>query len=197
MKTLSTITNDKPTKLFRNQKAWATWLAKNHEKSTGIWLRFAKKGAGLTSVTYDEALDVALCYGWIDGQAKSESEQSYLQKFTPRGRRSIWSKRNVGKAETLIENETMQAAGLSEIERAKADGRWDAAYDSPKNASVPDDLRTALNKNKRAMSFFETLTGRNKYAILFRIQTAKKPETRARRIREFVEMLEHGETLYS
>jgi uncharacterized protein YdeI (YjbR/CyaY-like superfamily) len=143
-----------------------------------------------------EALHVALCFGWIDGQAKSLDETHYLQRFTPRRARSIWSKRNVKFARELIESGRMQPAGLREVERAKADGRWDAAYDAPSTATVPDDLRAALDASPRAAEFFETLKGQNRYAILHRVQTAKKPETRARRIATFVAMLERGETLY-
>lgn len=196
MKTESPPIDGKPIKLFRSKKTWSAWLEKNHAASSGVWLRLGKKGSGVKSVSRDEALDAALCYGWIDGQAKSEGEESWLQKFTPRSKRSIWSKINREKVQALIESGEMRPAGLVEIERAKADGRWDAAYDSPKNATVPDDLQAALNKNKKAKSFFETLSGRNRFAILFRIQTAKKAETRAKRIREFVEMLARGEKLY-
>lgn len=174
MKSKSLFTDEKPILVFRGKKAWAVWLEKNHATSPGVWLRLAKKASGLKSVSYDEALAVALCYGWIDGQAKSEGEIHWLQKFTPRSKRSIWSKRNREKVLTLIESGEMQPAGLSEIERARKDGRWDAAYDSPSRITVPGDLQTALDKNRRAKSFFETLDSRNRFAILFRIHTAKK-----------------------
>jgi uncharacterized protein YdeI (YjbR/CyaY-like superfamily) len=187
---------DALTLLFRNQKAWAAWLAKNHGKSFGVRLRLAKKASGLQSVSHSEALEVALCYGWIDGQTKSADENAWLQKFTPRTKKSIWSKINRQKALALIEAGQMKAAGLEEIERAKKDGRWDAAYDSPRAATVPDDLQTALEGNAPAKAFFSTLSGQNRYAILFRIQTAKKADTRARRIQQFIEMLAKNETLH-
>ena len=186
---------DAPTLVFQNQKAWAAWLAKNHGKSFGVWLRMAKKASGLQSVSHSEALEAALCYGWIDGQTKSADENAWLQKFTPRTKKSIWSKINRQKALALIEAGQMKLAGLEEIERAKKDGRWDAAYDSPRAATVPDDLQAALEGNARAKAFFTTLSGQNRYAILFRIQTAKKADTRARRIQQFIEMLAKNETL--
>jgi uncharacterized protein YdeI (YjbR/CyaY-like superfamily) len=161
-----------------------------------VWIKFARKGSGVASVTYMEALHAALCFGWIDGQARGVDEASYVQRFTPRRARSIWSKRNREFATALIESGRMQPAGLREVERAKADGRWDAAYDAPSTATVPDDLRAALDASPRAAAFFETLKGQNRYAILHRVQTAKKPETRARRIATFVAMLERGETIH-
>lgn len=181
---------------FSDQNAWEKWLKSNHCKSSGIWMKLAKKDSGTPSITYAEAIEVALCYGWIDGQKQSHSAEAWLQKFTPRGRRSIWSKINREKALALLESGRMQPAGLAEIERAKRDGRWKQAYDSPKNAAMPSDLQAALNKNQRAKAFFATLEGRNRYAILWRVQTAKKPETRAKRIALFVEMLERGEKLH-
>ena len=156
----------------------------------------AKKDSGLTSVSRNDALDGALCYGWIDGQARSEGEKTWLQKYTPRTKRSIWSKINRDKVNALIESGDMRPAGLAEIERAKADGRWDAAYDSSKTITVPDDLQAAFGKNKKAKKFFETLDSRNRYAVLFRIHNAKKAETREKRIREFVAMLARGEKIY-
>jgi uncharacterized protein YdeI (YjbR/CyaY-like superfamily) len=190
------VTRDFPTLDFQDPRAWAAWLAKNYGKSAGVWLRMAKKASGLKSVTHSEALEVALCYGWIDGQAKSGDENTWVQKFTPRGKTSIWSKINCAKALALIEAGKMKPAGLAEIERAKEDGRWDRAYDSPRAASVPEDLQAALDGNARAKAFFATLNGQNRYAVLFRIQTAKKAETRARRIQQFVEMLARGEKIY-
>lgn len=181
---------------FSDQKAWEKWLKTNHLTSSGIWMKLAKKASGTPSITYPEAIDAALCYGWIDGQKQSHSAEAWLQKFTPRGRRSIWSKINREKALALIENGRMQPAGLTEIERARQDGRWEQAYDSPQNAEMPPDLRAALNKNSRAKAFFATLEGRNRYAILWRVQTAKKAETRSKRIALFVEMLERGEKLH-
>jgi len=188
--------DEKPILEFARKSSWTRWLEKNHHKSSGVWLRLAKKNSGLKSVSRDEALDSALCYGWIDGQAKSEGEATWLQKFTPRAKRSIWSKINRIKVQALIDGGEMQPSGIAEIERAKADGRWDAAYDSPKTITVPDELTAELKKNGKARLFFDTLDSRNRYAILFRIQTAKKPETRAKRIQEFVAMLERGEKLH-
>jgi uncharacterized protein YdeI (YjbR/CyaY-like superfamily) len=185
----------KPTELpilpFESKKKWADWLAKQHDKSAGVWLKLAKKATGIPSVTYAEALDVALCYGWIDGQKGSFDEQYFLQKFTPRRPKSIWSKINVEKAEHFIASGEMKA-----IEAAKQDGRWAAAYEGQKTISVPEDFQSALDKNKKAKAFFATLKGANRYAFLFRIQTAKKPETRAKRISQFVEMLEQGEKFH-
>jgi uncharacterized protein YdeI (YjbR/CyaY-like superfamily) len=183
-----------PTLPFESKKKWADWLAKQHDKSAGIWLKLAKKGTGIPSVIYEEALDVALCYGWIDGQKGSFDDKYWLQKFTPRGAKSIWSKINTEKAERLIASGEVKPSGLKVIEAAKQDGRWDAAYASQKNIAVPDDFKTALNKNKKAKAFFESLTSARRYSFLFRIVTAKKTETRERRIRQFVEMLERGET---
>jgi len=189
----------KPTDLpilpFENKKKWADWLARQHDKSTGLWLKLAKKNSGIPSITYDEALEVALCYGWIDGQKGSFDEQYWLQKFTPRGPKSIWSKINTEKAETLITSGKMNPAGLRAIEAAKKDGRWEAAYASQKNISIPEDFQAALDKNQKARIFFATLKSAERYSFLFRIQTAKKPETRAKRIRQFIEMLEKSEKI--
>jgi uncharacterized protein YdeI (YjbR/CyaY-like superfamily) len=181
---------------FANKKKWADWLAKQHDKSSGVWLKLGKKDSGIASVTYEEALDVALCYGWIDGQKKGFDEKYWLQKFTPRGPKSIWSKINTEKAEKLIKSGEMKPAGSKAIEAAKGDGRWDAAYASQKNISVPEDFQAALDKNEKAKAFFATLNSVNRYAILFRIQTAKKAETRAKRIQQFIEMLEKSEKIY-
>jgi uncharacterized protein YdeI (YjbR/CyaY-like superfamily) len=185
-----------PARLFGAQEAWAAWLDKNHRESEGLWLRLAKKGSGLQSVSYGEALEVALCYGWIDGQKQGESEGAWLQRFLPRSAKSIWSKINREKALALIASGRMQAAGLEAVERAKKDGRWEAAYDSPSRAVVPSDLQAALDANPDARAFFDTLDGANRYAILFRIQTVKKAETRARKIVQFVEMLERKERIH-
>jgi uncharacterized protein YdeI (YjbR/CyaY-like superfamily) len=192
----STDVTDLPEIAFDSSEAWARWLRENHAGSQGVWLRLAKKGSGVASVTREEALDEALCYGWIDGQARSLDETRYLQKFTPRRARSMWSKRNREKVATLIEAGRMQPAGQREIDRAKEDGRWDAAYDSPSTSTVPDDLQRELDRDPPAAAAFAELDGRNRFAILYRIQTAKKPETRARRIGQFVEMLRRGEKLY-
>ena len=185
-----------PVRLFRSRNDWAGWLEKNHRKSDGLWLRLAKKASGLQSVTYGEALEVALCYGWIDGQKNADTDQTWLQKFCPRSRQSIWSKINRGKALTLIASGSMQAAGLEAVQRAKKDGRWRNAYDSPSRARVPSDLQAALDANPGAKTFFEGLDRQNRYAVLFRIQTVKKAETRASKIREFVEMLERSEKIH-
>jgi uncharacterized protein YdeI (YjbR/CyaY-like superfamily) len=193
---MGTAPADYPVLLFSDQAAWAEWLKANHATERGVWLRIAKKGSALRSVTQPEALDVALCYGWIDGQRNRCDEKTFLQKYTPRGKRSVWSKRNREHVERLIASGDMQAPGLAAIEAAKADGRWDRAYDSPASATVPDDLRAALDAHPEASAFFETLKGTNRYAILYRIQTAVKPETRARRIADYVAMLQRGETLY-
>jgi uncharacterized protein YdeI (YjbR/CyaY-like superfamily) len=182
-------------RLFKQKEAWAAWLDEQHSKSSGIWLRLAKKASGVKSVS--EALEVALCYGWIDGQKRSESENTWLQKFAPRTRRSIWSKINRQKAVALIRSGQMNPAGLKEIERAKRDGRWAAAYDSPRTATVPSDFQAALDRNPRAKAFFAALDTRNRYAVLFRIHSAKKAETRTARIRRFIAMLEAGQKLHS
>jgi uncharacterized protein YdeI (YjbR/CyaY-like superfamily) len=196
MKPAQDIYKNLPVILFERQHDWAAWLEQNHPLSAGVWLRLAKKAADLQSISYAEALDVALCYGWIDGQKNGYDEESWLQKFTPRGAKSIWSKINRDKALALIESGQMQPAGLAAVESARQDGRWDAAYDSARTISVPDDFQAELEKNPPAQAFFATLNSTNRYAILFRIQTAKKAETRARRILEFIGMLERQEKLY-
>jgi uncharacterized protein YdeI (YjbR/CyaY-like superfamily) len=184
-----------PTLPFESKKKFTAWLAKEHDKAAGVWLKLAKKDSGIASITYEEALDVALCYGWIDGQKKGFDERYWLQKFTPRGAKSIWSKINTEKAEKLISSGDMKPAGLRVIQAAKEDGRWDAAYASQKNISVPEDFQAALNKNRKAKAFFETLKSAERYSFLFRIHNAKKPETRAKRIEQFVEMLANGEKI--
>ena len=183
-------------RLFPTQAAWAKWLEKNHRSSNGLWLRLAKKGAGLKSVTYAEALEIALCHGWIDGQKRGESEQAWLQRFVPRSRTSIWSKINREKAVALIASPRMKTAGQEAIEAAKKDGRWDAVYDSPKGAKVPADFQQALDASPRALKFFHSLDSANRYAVLFRIQTVKKAETRVRKIQEFLQMLERNERVH-
>ncbi len=187
---------DLPILAFASAVEWERWLADNHQTSPGLWLKFAKAGSDISSVTYAEAVEAALCYGWIDGQARRIDDQHWVQRFTRRRSRSKWSKINRTRATQLIEDGRMQPAGLAEVERAKADGRWDAAYDSPSTATVPDDLRQALDANEAASGFFATLDGTNRYAILHRIADAKRPETRARRIEKFVAMLAEGEKLY-
>ena len=186
-----------PARLFKSKHDWAAWLEKNHRKSTGLWLRLAKKGSRLRSVTYQEALQVALCYGWIDGQKRPESNETWLQRFVSRSSKSIWSKINREKALALIVSGEMKAAGLEAIENAKKNARWDAAYDSPSKATVPSDFRAALDANPRAAAFFKTLDGANRYAVLWRIQTVKKAETRARKIVQLIEMLERKEKIHS
>jgi uncharacterized protein YdeI (YjbR/CyaY-like superfamily) len=188
--------SDLPILAFATASEWEAWLREHHDSAPGVWIKFARKGSGVASVTYMEALHAALSFGWIDGQARSLDEVSYVQRFTPRRARSIWSKRNREFAAALIESGRMQPAGLREVERAKADGRWDAAYDAPSTATVPDDLRAALDAAPGAAAFFETLNAQNRYAILHRVQTAKRAETRARRIEKFVGMLERGERLH-
>ena len=183
-----------PTLPFESKNEFAEWLAKNHDKSAGAWLKLAKKDAEILSVTYKEAVNVALCYGWIDGQAKSFDDKYWLVKFTPRRPKSIWSQINTKRVEQLIASGEMKPSGLKAVEAAKQDGRWDAAYASQKNISVPADFQSALSKNKKAKTFFESLTGSKRYAFLVRIETAKKAETRIKRILQFVEMLEKGET---
>ncbi|WP_343583270.1 YdeI/OmpD-associated family protein [Herbaspirillum sp.] len=186
-----------PTHHFKQQQDWTAWLMENHNTSVGVWLKLAKKDADAQSVSYDEAVETALCFGWIDGQKQAHDEQFWLQKFTRRSDKSIWSKINKEKALALIKAGRMQPSGLKEVERAKADGRWDAAYDSASTATVPADFQSALDGNARAKDFFGSLDGRNRYAILFRIQTAKKAETRAKRIAQFVQMLERHEKIHS
>jgi uncharacterized protein YdeI (YjbR/CyaY-like superfamily) len=187
---------DYPIVLFTDRTAFREWLTAHHAAERGLWLRIAKAASSLQSVTYAEALDVALCFGWIDGQKRSYDAESFLQKFTPRQKRRPWSKRNREHVDRLCAAGEMHPAGLAAVAAAKADGRWDRAYDSPGAATVPDDLQAALDAHPKARAFFETLKGSNRYAILYRIQTAVKPETRARRIAEFVAMLERGETVY-
>ncbi|MFL9665400.1 YdeI/OmpD-associated family protein [Variovorax sp. AB1(2024)] len=177
--------------------SWTRWLERHHASAAGVWLRIAKKDSGIASIDHPAALEEALCWGWIDGQRKSDDAQYFLQRFTPRTRRSIWSQVNRAKVLKLIDEGRMQPAGLAEIDRAKADGRWDAAYEGVAAATVPPDLQAALDANKKAAKFFATLDSRNRFAVLFRTQGAKKPETRARRIAQFVEMLAKGEKIHS
>lgn len=182
--------------IFATQHDWENWLAQNEGTSTGIWLRLAKKGAKQPTLTYAQAVEGALCYGWIDGQKQAESEEYWLQRFTRRSAKSIWSQLNKDKTEALIADGRMRPPGMREIEKARKDGRWEMAYTSARNSTVPDDLQVALDANPKASAFFATLNSRNRYAILFRIQNAKKPETRARKIEEFIGMLKRGETIH-
>ncbi|MAS37974.1 MAG: hypothetical protein CL610_28525 [Anaerolineaceae bacterium] len=187
---------DLPIMAFADAQAWEAWLDDHHLEAPGIWMKFAKKGTGVQTVNYAEGVEVALCFGWIDGQARKLDDTYWLQRFTPRRRRSMWSQINVGRAEAMIEQGRMRPRGLEEIERAKADGRWDAAYPSPANATVPDDLQQALDQNPEAKAFFEQLTSGNRFAILNRISMAKKPETRQKRIDQFIVMLNEKKTIY-
>jgi uncharacterized protein YdeI (YjbR/CyaY-like superfamily) len=180
---------------FASAKEAGRWFAGNHAATGGVWVRFFKKDSGVPSATYDEVLDVALCFGWIDGQLKKHDGTSWLRKFTPRRPKSLWSKRNINHAERLIRSGKMQPAGLKEIEAARQDGRWQAAYDSPSAMKVPDDFLDLLNRNKRAKTFFETLNKANLYAIAWRLQTAKRPETREKRMKDILNRLARGETL--
>jgi uncharacterized protein YdeI (YjbR/CyaY-like superfamily) len=187
---------DLPVLAFKSQQAWEDWLAAQPADSKGLWLKLAKKSAGIASVSKPEAVDTALCHGWIDGQLDSHDDKYWLVRFTPRQSSSKWSEKNRDRALALIELGRMQAAGLKEIERAQKDGRWSAAYAPQSTAEVPHDLAAALSKNKKARTFFETLDRVNRYAILYRIHTAKKPETRLARIEKFIAMLAAGETIH-
>lgn len=181
---------------FRSSAEFRSWLEENHAASDGIWLRIFKKDSGEKSITYAEALDQALCFGWIDGQKQSHDARSWLQKFTPRRAKSGWSKVNTEHVERLIKAGQMTRAGLEAVEAAKADGRWQAAYESPRNAEPPEDFLKALGKDKKAKAFFETLNKANVYAIVYRLQTAKKPETREKRVKTILEMLARGEKFH-
>jgi uncharacterized protein YdeI (YjbR/CyaY-like superfamily) len=189
-------TDDLPVAGFATAAEWRAWLTAEHARSPGVWLRIAKRAGGATSVSYAEAVEIALCFGWIDGQGRRLDDAYWLQRFTPRTSRSQWSKRNRDRAEALIACGDMHPAGLHEVAAARADGRWAAAYDSPSTATVPDDLRAALDADRAAATAFAALDGRNRYAILHRVQTAKRPETRERRIARFVAMLAAGERLH-
>jgi len=187
---------DLPVLLFASQQGWHAWLENNHNQPQGVWLKHAKKSSGKESVSYQEALEEALCYGWIDSQKQAYDSDYYLQKFTPRGSKSIWSKINVAKVESLIAMGAMQPSGLAAMNAAKQDGRWDGAYDSPSATKVPEDFQAALDKDPKAKQFFETLNKTNVYAFCWRVQTAKKPETRMARIEKFIGMLHRGEKLH-
>jgi uncharacterized protein YdeI (YjbR/CyaY-like superfamily) len=181
---------------FASADDFEKWLSENHGSSDGLWLKTAKKGRGIDTVTHPEALEIAICHGWIDGQRRALDEDWFLQRFTPRKPRSRWSKINRDKALALIESGRMQPAGLREVERAQADGRWEAAYEGQRAASIPDDLQAAFDAHPEAREFFETLDSQNRYAVLYRIGDAKRPETRARRIANFVGMLARGEKIH-
>ena len=188
--------DDLPILTFASPPAWEAWLAAEHATSPGVWLKLAKRGSGHASVTYAEALDVALAFGWIDGRKGRFDDAWWLQRFTPRTPTSRWSQVNRGKALALIEAGRMQPAGMREVERARADGRWDAAYAGQRTIDVPDDLRAALDADPAASAFFATLDAANRYAVLYRVQDAKRPATRARRIERFVAILAAGERLH-
>jgi uncharacterized protein YdeI (YjbR/CyaY-like superfamily) len=177
---------------FTSATQWRGWLAENHTKSVGVWIRIFKKDSAKTTVTHGEALDEALCYGWIDGQTQTYDEQSWLQKFTPRRSRSIWSKRNKEHVARLIKRKRMMPSGLKEVEAAKQDGRWDRAYDSPSNATIPADFLKEVSKDKKAKAFFDSLNKANRYSIAWRLQTAKKPETRQKRMLAILAMMAQG-----
>lgn len=184
--------NDVSVAAFDSAEKWEKWLSGNHHTAKGVWLRLYKKNSGVTSVSYHEAVEYALCYGWIDGQTKKYDDDSYLQKFTPRRPGSIWSKRNVERIEKLYKEGRMKPPGIKEVEAAKADGRWAKAYDPPSEMKVPEDFLQKLEKNKKAKAFFTTLNKTSVFLIAFRLQAAKKPETREKRMTAFIEMLERG-----
>lgn len=189
--------DDLPELIVEDAAAWAAWLAGRHTTSEGVWLALAKRGGDPpTRLTYQEALEEALCYGWIDGQVRRFDADSYRQRFTPRRRRSAWSKRNVELAERLIDEGRMKPAGKAAVERARSDGRWHAAYAGSATIETPDDLAEALAAEPKAAAMFELLTSQNRYAILYRLATAKRADTRARRLTTFVEMLARGETIH-
>lgn len=185
-----------PVLAFKSLQAWEAWLAAQSAGSSGVWLKLAKKSAKTASVSRQEAIDGALCYGWIDGQLDKFDDDWWLVRFTPRKQNSKWSEKNRDRASELLKLKRISAAGLLEIQQAKADGRWGQAYAPQSTAAIPDDLNDALKKNRKAMNFFATLDSANRYSIVYRVHTAKKPETRARRIETFVDMLSRGETIH-
>jgi uncharacterized protein YdeI (YjbR/CyaY-like superfamily) len=187
---------DLPILFFKGPEDWEAWLEENHATAQGLWIQFAKKESGIKSLTYPEALDVALCFGWIDGQKASLDEKYWLQRFTPRRTRSKWSEVNCKKVAELIAQAKMRPAGLKEVESAKKDGRWTQAYKGQRDMSVPEDFAAVLAKEPKAAAFFAGLNSANRYAILYRIHDAKKPETRARRIQQFLQMLKEGKKLH-
>jgi uncharacterized protein YdeI (YjbR/CyaY-like superfamily) len=187
---------DLEVRAFRDARAFERWLDRNHGRSPGLWIKIAKRDSGVASVTHAEALDVALCYGWIDGQRRALDATHFLQRFTPRRAKSMWSVINREKVAQLTAAGRMQPAGRREVERARADGRWDAAYAGQRTATVPEELQRLLDRDKKARTFFETLDSRNRYAFIWRVQEAKKPETRVKRAEKFVEMLKKGEKFY-
>jgi uncharacterized protein YdeI (YjbR/CyaY-like superfamily) len=190
------VADELPILLFVTPPDFEAWLEESHAESEGFWLKIAKKGSGETSISYAEGLELALCFGWIDSQKRGLDEKFFLQRFTPRRPRGRWSRINREKVEALIAAKAMRPAGLAEVEAAKADGRWEAAYEGARTAKVPDDLRRELDANEAAREFFATLDSSNRYAIVYRLEDAKKPETRERRLRKFVAMLERGEKIH-
>ena len=188
--------DDEPIVSFASPREWEEWLEANQASSSGVWIKIAKKEAGIESVRYPEVLESALCFGWIDARRRALDERYFLQRFTPRQSRSKWSRINREKAERLIAEGRMRPAGLAEVDRARADGRWEAAYESQRGMPVPDDLQRELDARPEAGAFFSRLSSQNRYAILYRLDDAKRPETRARRLAKFVAMLEAGETIY-
>jgi uncharacterized protein YdeI (YjbR/CyaY-like superfamily) len=191
------VAEEQPELTVADAAAWRSWLAEHHAEPRGVWLLLAKKGTTEpTSLSYAQALDEALCYGWIDGQARRADEHTYRQRFTPRRPRSPWSARNVGHITRLLDEGRMQPPGLAEVERAKADGRWDAAYAGPATMEVPEDLATAVAANPKAQAMFDILTSQNRFGMAYRLGSLKRADTRARRIEEYVAMLARGETLY-
>ena len=188
--------DDVPVMTFETQDGWNAWLDEHHAELPGVWLKIAKKGSGIPSLTYAEALECALCYGWIDGQKAAFDDRYWLQRFTPRRSRSVWSRVNRDNATVLIADGKMQPAGFRQVELARRDGRWEAAYESQRTITVPEDFQYALDQNPTAQAFFNSLESANRYAILWRIQTAKKPETRAARIKKLVAMLSSGEKIH-
>lgn len=181
---------------FKTKKEFRDWLEKNYNSPSGICLRLYKKDSGIVSITHDEALEEALCFGWIDSQANKFDDKSWLQKFTPRRSKSIWSRKNAERVEQLIKLGKMKPAGLKEIDAAKADGRWEKAYDSPADMKIPEDFLKQLSRDKKAFKFFQTLNRTNLYSIVWRLQTAKKPETREKRMMQIIEMLSKGEKFH-
>ncbi len=187
---------DLPVKAFKTQKDWEKWLAKNHSKPDGIWLRFYKKASGVKTIVYAEALDAALCYGWIDGQSNRYDEKSYVQRFTPRRKRSVWSKTNIAHTARLKKLGRMKPAGLAAIAEAKKNGRWANAYHPQSRATLPEDFLEALGKKKKAKKFFESLNKVNKYAIYYRLNATQKPETREKKIKNIIVMLKNGQKFH-
>lgn len=192
---MAAMPDDLPILPFADPATWEQWLVAN-PAAKGLWLKIAKKDSGIATVTYDQALEVALCHGWIDGQKRGFDGDWFLQRFTPRRPKGLWSKINIGKVERLIAAGRMREAGLREVEAAKADGRWDAAYDGARNMEAPAELTAALAKNKKARAFFESLDKTNRYAVCWRVQTAKKAETKAKRVETLVAMLARGEKIH-